>query len=124
LYFTVDLEGSSYVFSEPFGVLGLPQSRVMTIRSYERPPLVFETDDFPASGEIGLYAESGATPCAALDVGPQGVDSNDSFAVVTATGGGNVVLARESRPIHAGASCIRRSCCSGRGNSILQLVWN
>jgi len=96
LYFTIELERGSYTLAEPFGVFGLPDSRIMTMRAFALPPLDFENGDYPTSGAIGLFAESGATPCTALGVGPEGVDSNGSFTTVTATTGGDVVLEGET----------------------------
>lgn len=96
LYFTFDLEQGGYLLAEPFGVLSVPDAGVMTMEAYGLPAWTFETGDYPSSGELVLSAQSGATPCAALEIGPEGIDSNDSFTTLTATGGGSVTLEGET----------------------------
>ncbi|KPK16156.1 MAG: hypothetical protein AMJ62_06590 [Myxococcales bacterium SG8_38] len=96
LYFTFDLEQGGYLLAEPFGVFSVPGVGVMSMVAGGLPPLIFENGDYPASGQINLYAESDALPCAALGIGPDGVDANDSFTTLTATGGGSVTLEGET----------------------------
>jgi len=96
LYFTFNLEQGSYSLSEPFGVFSIPTAGVMTMEAFGQPPFVFDNGDYPSSGQLALSAASGATPCAALDIGPDGVDSNESATALTATGGGAVTLEGQS----------------------------
>jgi hypothetical protein len=96
LYFTSNLETGDYTLGEPFGVFDIADRGVMTMRAFGMPPLDFQGGENPIGGSVGFYAESGATPCAALDIGPEGVDSNDSSCTLTATGGGNLSLEGET----------------------------
>jgi len=96
LYYTTNLETGGYLLGEPFAVFKVAAAGVMSIEAFGMPPLDFANGQYPISGEMGFYAESGATPCAALGIDAGGVDSNDSFCTLTATGGGDVALEGET----------------------------
>jgi hypothetical protein len=96
LYYTFNLETNSLTLSEPAGVFRIPKYGVMSMISWGLPPLVFEGGQHPESGQASFFAYSTATPCAGLDIGGSGVDSNNSTFTVTATGGGGITLAGES----------------------------
>jgi len=96
LYFTTNLETGGYALAEPFAVFKVARAGVMSIEAFGMPPLDFANGQYPISGKIGFYAQSGATPCTALGIDEEGVDSNDSFCTLTATGGGDVALEGET----------------------------
>lgn len=93
LYYIFEPASGAFTLSEPLAVFRIPGLGVMSMQSWGSPPLVFANGAYPESGEAKFYAYSTATPCAGLDIGGQGVDSNDSVFRLTATGGGGVSLA-------------------------------
>jgi hypothetical protein len=99
LQWTLDLEQGSFSLLQPFAVFSVPGYGIMTMEAFGRPPLVFESGGYPASGDFTLLAQSGATPCAALEIGADGVDSNDSLLALTATGGGDVTLVGQTAAV-------------------------
>jgi hypothetical protein len=92
LYFVFNLESDAFTLSEPLAVFRIPGMGVMSMQSFGLPPLVFADGEAPESGQAGFYAYSTATPCAGLDIGGGGVDSNNSGFLITATGSGGIVL--------------------------------
>ena len=92
LYYVVDLQTGGYVLSEPYAVFKLPDYGVMTMISYGMAAFEFPNGDTPVKGSTTLRAESGSTPCSALDIPGGGVDSNDSFLTITVVDAGAVTL--------------------------------
>jgi hypothetical protein len=92
LYFTFELDGGGFTLSEPLAVFRIPDAGIMSIESWGLPALTFPDRETPEAGQVRFVAYSFATPCAALGVPGDGIDSNESYLVLTATGGGNVTL--------------------------------
>lgn len=92
-YFTVWPGTERYALSEPFGVLRIPGLGVASLSSFGLPALDFQNGSEPESGALRLVAVAAATPCAGVDVPGDGIKGNESFVVLTATGGGGVTLA-------------------------------
>jgi hypothetical protein len=92
LYFTFDLDGGGFTLSEPLAVFRIPEAGIMSVASWGLPALTFPDRETPEAGQVRFVAFSSATPCAALGVPGDGIDSNESYLVLTATGGGNVTL--------------------------------
>jgi hypothetical protein len=95
-YFTIKLSDGSFTLSEPIAVFRVPGQGIMSLVGWGLPPLVFESEDFPVSGQIAFYGEADVLPCASVGVPSGGVDSNDSYFVLTASEGGNLTLAGET----------------------------
>jgi hypothetical protein len=92
LYFTFDLDSGGFTLSEPLAVFRIADAGIMSIQSWGLPALTFPDSETPETGQVRFVAYSSATPCAALGVPGDGIDSNESFLVLTATGGGNITL--------------------------------
>jgi hypothetical protein len=91
-YFTVNLSDGSFTLSEPIAVFKVPGQGIMSLVAWGLPPLVFESEDIPVSGKLAFYGEADVLPCASIGVPGGGVDSNDSFFILTASGEGNLTL--------------------------------
>jgi hypothetical protein len=96
LYFTFDLEGSGFTLSEPFAVFHIPPAGIMSLDSWGLTALSFPDGTTPVAGQARFVARSSATPCGALGVPGNGIDSNDSFLILTASAGGHLTLTGEA----------------------------